>query len=252
MQDDVVPREPRAPTAGLAATINYWATQNASIRPRRDHWEAHPVVKSAMIERRGAIGPVDWLARRLSRTPLRALSVGAGAGLFELDLVGRGAVTSFDLMDVTPQLMQSASETAAAQGLGDRVRCLTADINRVELEPESYDLITFVSALHHVENLEHVSNSASGRFVPAVSSISPSTWARIDSRFPRITCRSRSRCIAQSILGSGARCLSSRIQIRSRCRQPIRRKRSDRRKFWSLCPATFRRRRSSRWTSASR
>ena len=150
------PEASQAIDSGLASTIEYWATQSASIRPRRDHWEAHPVVKSTMIERRGANGPGDWLARRLPRVPLRALSLGAGAGLFELDLVRRGVVTSFDLMDVTPQLMQSASEQAAADGFGDRVRCLTADINRVELEPASYDLVTFVSALHHVENLEHV------------------------------------------------------------------------------------------------
>jgi GT2 family glycosyltransferase/SAM-dependent methyltransferase len=152
--------EERAPNASagpeLASTVEYWSTQSASLRPRRDHWESHPVVKAAMIERRAANGPGDWLARRLPRLPLRGLSLGAGAGLFELDLVRRGVVTSFDLMDVTPQLMQSASEKAAAEGFGDRVRCLTADINRVELEPASYDLVTFVSALHHVERLEHV------------------------------------------------------------------------------------------------
>ena len=76
-----------------------------------------------MIERRGATGPADWLARQLRGPTQRALSLGAGAGLFDSIWFACGAVSSFDLMDVTPQLvLQSASEKAAAQGLADRVQ----------------------------------------------------------------------------------------------------------------------------------
>ncbi len=109
-----------------------------------------------MTARRGAATSAAWLERRLPRAPLRALSLGAGAGLFELDLISRGAVASYDLVDITPQLMERAAARAAELGFAGRIRCSTADINRIEIEPGAYDLITFVSALHHVERLEHV------------------------------------------------------------------------------------------------
>ena len=58
--------------------------------------------------------------------------------------------------DVTPDLLGAAERAAAADGLASRVRCVVGDINAIRLEANSYDLITFVSALHHVDRLEHV------------------------------------------------------------------------------------------------
>ena len=140
----------------LNSAAEWWAKQTDVCQTTRQHWESHPIVQATMTARRGAATSAAWLERRLPRAPLRALSLGAGAGLFELDLVSRGAVASYDLVDITPQLMEGAAARAAEQGFAGRIRCYTADINRIEIEPDAYDLITFVGALHHVERLEHV------------------------------------------------------------------------------------------------
>ena len=140
----------------LNTAAEWWAEQTAVCQTTRQHWESHPIVQATMTARRGAATSAAWLERRLPRAPLRALSLGAGTGLFELDLISRGAVASYDLVDITPQLMEGAAARAAELGFAGRIRCSTADINRIEIEPGAYDLITFVSALHHVERLEHV------------------------------------------------------------------------------------------------
>src|SRR5215207_3884775 len=97
---------PDEPDANLASAADWWAKQSAVCTSARVHWESHPVVQSTMAARRCAGTSADWLCSRLPRAPLRALSLGAGAGLFELDLVTRGAVASYDLVDITPQLME--------------------------------------------------------------------------------------------------------------------------------------------------
>ena len=142
--------------ASLASAAAWWATRGTTLRAERQHWQGHPIVKVVMAERRGAPTNAEWLARRLPPGLVHALSLGAGAGFFELDLVTLGAVTTFHLVDITPQLMEGATARAKEKGIADRIRCTTADINRIEIEPGAYDLITFIGSLHHVERLEHV------------------------------------------------------------------------------------------------
>ena len=143
-----------SPGGDFARTAEYWAAHG--LAARRAHWEAHPVVQSVFSERRGGLTRMQMLAKRLGVPRGRALGLGVGAASAELELLGLGAVSSYDLYDVTPQLLKAAEEAASSAGLRQRISCQTVDMNRIELPAEQYDVITFISSLHHVEHLEHV------------------------------------------------------------------------------------------------
>lgn len=142
--------------AGFEQTSRYWANRGANPRGQRNHWESHPVVREMMNERRGGLDLVSWVARQLPRKAERAAGLGVGAASAELALLRTGMVERFDLYDVTSDLLAEAQAQATRDGLADRVRCHVANINWLELPPNSYDLITFFSALHHVANMELV------------------------------------------------------------------------------------------------
>jgi SAM-dependent methyltransferase len=84
------------------------------------------------------------------------LGLGVGSASAELDLLSFGTVSSFDLHDATPELIAAARRAAAERKLAGHVRFAISDVNRLELPADTYDVITFFSSLHHVENLEHV------------------------------------------------------------------------------------------------
>lgn len=137
-------------------TTKYWSTHGATMNQRRSHWEAHPVVQEVTNERRGGLGLGQWIAHQLPRKATRAAGLGVGAGNAELALMSTGMVDTFDLFDITVDLLAQAATQAQQLNMASRVHCHVADVNWLELPPNSYDLITFCSSLHHVANLELV------------------------------------------------------------------------------------------------
>ncbi len=144
-----------ADSQDLEQTARYWSVHGLN-QARREHWEAHPVVQRVVAERRGGLSATAFAARCIGISGGRGLGLGVGGAAAELELLSLGTVSSFDLYDATPELIASAGRAAAKRGFGACVRCAVADINRLELPPNSYDVITFFSSLHHVENLEYV------------------------------------------------------------------------------------------------
>jgi SAM-dependent methyltransferase len=139
----------------LTQAARYWAVHGLD-RERRAHWETHPVVKRIVAQRRGGLSLTAWAARCIGLTGGRGLGLGVGSASTELGLLSLGTVSSFDLYDATPELIESARAAAAERGFGAQVQCAVSDVNRLELPADTYDVITFISSLHHVENLEHV------------------------------------------------------------------------------------------------
>ena len=129
-----------------------------------EHTGTHPVVQEVFQRRRFGLGNMQTAAHHISLKGGRGLGVGAASG--ELELLRLNVVSTFDLYDVTPQLIDAASRAATEQGFGNRVRCHVADVNGIELPRDSYDLITFISSLHHVEQLEHVLGQCYGALRP--------------------------------------------------------------------------------------
>ena len=144
------------PPVGLESTISYWTTRAIEIAEGREHWEGHPIAQAVQDERRGGLGLVDFVRRHLRNEEIRGLALGVGLAQGEIDLLRTGAVASFDLYDVTPQLLERVRAKLEHESLAARARYHVADINRLELCEGAYDLVTFFNALHHIENLEHV------------------------------------------------------------------------------------------------
>jgi len=84
----------------------------------------------------------------------RACSLGSGASLVERELMRLGVVDTWDLYDISPVVLFRAK-----LGMGRywrRVTTHVADVNRVSLPPNAYDLILCNACLHHFVELERV------------------------------------------------------------------------------------------------
>jgi len=96
----------------------------------------------------------DWFAKTyLNGSPAKR-GLGIGTVDTEFSLLSKGYVEHFDLFDISPVGLDHAKAQAESRGFGDRVTCHCSDISTARLSPDSYDLITFVASLHHMDDLE--------------------------------------------------------------------------------------------------
>ena len=85
----------------------------------------------------------------------RALSLACGHGHVERLLAERGVFELCLGLDLAPAAIEEARRLAAEGGHGG-LQYEVADINRLELESNSFDLVLAVGALHHMSELAHV------------------------------------------------------------------------------------------------
>jgi SAM-dependent methyltransferase len=125
------------------------------------YWMAHPAVRSrtnrlasgrpdqdaygrlvALLQERGWTLPIE-----------RAVSIGCGFGALERDLFARGIVRSVDAYDIAAGAVAEAERLAREKGLSG-LRYHLADLETIDLPPQSVDAVFAHSAVHHVERLE--------------------------------------------------------------------------------------------------
>jgi SAM-dependent methyltransferase len=87
--------------------------------------------------------------------PIRIVSLCAGAARIEADLLRFASPEAVEItfVDVNERLLTRA---AARMPDGIQTRVLTADVNRLELDSDTYDIAICVSGLHHLIELERV------------------------------------------------------------------------------------------------
>jgi len=85
----------------------------------------------------------------------RALSLACGHGHVERLLAERGVFEQCLGLDLAPGAIEEARRLAAEGGY-ENLEYQLADLNRLHLEPGSFDLILAVGALHHMSDLDHV------------------------------------------------------------------------------------------------
>lgn len=100
---------------------------------------------------------LPMLLRNLGLKPVSGLSLGCGSGRAERSFLKRGVCERFTGVDVAPEAIEQARAQAASEGLPIRYIC--QDLNAINLEDESFDLIVCQTILHHVLRLEHVIDS---------------------------------------------------------------------------------------------
>ena len=123
-------------------------------------WDAHPCV-GRYINRRISGDPSEsWLQfikrRFCPRTLNAGLSLGCGWGGLEREAIRLGVCERFDAYDIASGAIETARAEAIKEGLQERITYFCADLNRLVLEHDKYDVCFAGASLHHVHNLEHV------------------------------------------------------------------------------------------------
>ncbi len=120
-------------------------------------WAAEPAVRRCLNRRvTGSpdVWPVEWFARDVLRQPFpRALSLGCGEGALERDLLAKGLCTTLLGLDISERALELARSAASAGGWS-QLKYARADLDRLRLEPESFEAVFVHQALHHVRELE--------------------------------------------------------------------------------------------------
>ncbi len=84
------------------------------------------------------------------------LSLCCGEGEVERNLLRYVICRTCEGVDVSPHALEVARREAAAAGFADRLKYRAADIERLCLPAETYDIVVGWMALHHLRNLRHV------------------------------------------------------------------------------------------------
>lgn len=135
------------------------------------HWLQHPLVQRRLNVLVSGDPTRDrfqyfldtYLAGRL---PVRrALTLGCGHGDLERGLARYGFALAHDAVDLSPGAVERAARAAREAGL-DHVSYSVADLNEVVLPERAYDVVFGVSAVHHVERLEHLFEQVARTLVP--------------------------------------------------------------------------------------
>ena len=92
--------------------------------------------------------------RRNDSAPERGLSLACGSGRAERNALASGICTSFHGVDVAEGAVEEARKIAHKEKLD--ITYTVDDLNSIELEPNSYDVVITQNCLHHVLQLEHL------------------------------------------------------------------------------------------------
>jgi len=123
------------------------------------HWVESEIVCEYMNRNISGDPALNWVAYSAAKylgkceSP-RILSLGCGGGALERDLLRLVPGAHITAMDFSPGAISLAAERATEAGL--KIDYRIADLNEIELEPESFDFVVAASALHHLARLEHI------------------------------------------------------------------------------------------------
>lgn len=108
-----------------------------------------------MITGSGDEWPMDWFRRLHGDPPLgRGLSLGCGDGALERDVRKKEICREIVGIDLSAGALRTAAETAEKEGL-EGITYQRGDFNRLDLPRNTYDVVFFHQAMHHVADLEH-------------------------------------------------------------------------------------------------
>ncbi len=163
-------------------------TDNKQIADQKSgHWDHHvQLVESKVLK-----GWLDWefievehirpnlsgsksiyylqhfFSEHLPNMPVKkALSLGCGGGNLERALIHLNAAELIEAYDASPESIRLAKELAEENNLTDRLKYAVCDINKIELQENSYDFIVAKMSLHHFENFDHIYQQISRALKP--------------------------------------------------------------------------------------
>lgn len=137
-------------------TADHWAQQYKREIFARREWIGHPLAAARLKDiMSGHATHAAWFVNtQLRNKPVkRGLGVGVGVAIHELRLIQSGAVERFDFYDVSQSGLDIARNSAIELGVAERIEFICADINEAKLPRGTYDVITFMASLHHIDKL---------------------------------------------------------------------------------------------------
>ena len=153
-------------SVNAAKTINYWAenlriTEAGNNRPL-NFWD---VPSSQRAQQSMAFPTTDdgdsvlpaikLLFDKVPPGTLKSgISIGCGSGHKELQLIKAGAVEHFTLVEIVPELLDSARNRFEAEGLASNAWCVEGSFEA--LLDYRFDLVYFDSALHHMSDIREL------------------------------------------------------------------------------------------------
>lgn len=144
-------------SADVLSEVAHWneIERHASSGGERLFWLQHPRVGKHYQEKSLIDGMLwqYWIPK--CRGPVdAALELGCGNGQALSSLLWAPTARSLVGIDLDETRFAAARQTMGAAGAA--VKLVAADINHLELEENSLDLIYSIQAFHHFENLEHI------------------------------------------------------------------------------------------------
>lgn len=141
--------------AGKAA--DKWNQAHAVANYRARFAMSHPVYSKFIYNSYlGGKRPIGILKQFLNDKPCEyAAELACGRGDLGINLLKAGIVKRLDGFDVSPVALEKAKEKMKTEGVAN-ANFFVADVNEIRLRENTYDLIYFSQALHHIERLEHV------------------------------------------------------------------------------------------------
>ena len=147
---------------GLAKVKEVWGSDSGTWRVRGGlHWLEHERVQERINYKVAGEPGLDRYQYFLKhyfagRPPVdRVLTLGCGTGEFERGLATYGFCKEHEAVDIADAAIATAVDLARAAG-HRHITYRVADLNRLTLEKERYDVIFGVSSVHHVSALERL------------------------------------------------------------------------------------------------
>ncbi|MFH1244028.1 MAG: class I SAM-dependent methyltransferase [bacterium] len=118
----------------------------------------------------GVRGLPEYIVRKIKgRKKVKVLSLGSGACGVELAVLAPklaevGCVIELTSVDINEEVLAQAEIEAEKRQV--MFRGIAQDINKLKLEPNSYDVIMAFAALHHFEKLDHVAKEINKALKP--------------------------------------------------------------------------------------
>ena len=140
----------------LQRTSKHWDSHHFSDDFLRAEWSFHPEAKARLHRQLGAPSREVWFHNTYlaGRSGLRALGVGVGRAVTEVNVLSLGAIGHYDLYDLSPAALADGEAYAESRGLADKADFICADFQLADIPDGSYDVITFIASLHHIEQLD--------------------------------------------------------------------------------------------------
>lgn len=146
----------------MSVASNYWENAYFDDAFNRSEWQAHPLSLARLWALQGGMSREDWFYEKYVKVGAikRAISIGAGRAETEIEMLRKGYVDHFLLIDISAAGISYAKEQAEKYGFGERLTCQVVEPGIPKIAGEDYDLVMYVASLHHMDDIGQAIDAA--------------------------------------------------------------------------------------------